>query len=103
MTKIKKVRIGSQRYDIFYIKNYENGNRPLAGRIVSEQSEIFIDSSMDEFNQRQTLFHEIIHGLLDHGGIRKHDEKTIDILAYGLMQLIEDNLKLFEKINGAKK
>lgn len=44
--------------------------------------------------QEITLWHEMLHGLLLQGGIREHDERILDVLAHGIVALLQDNPNL---------
>jgi hypothetical protein len=45
------------------------------------------------------LWHEMFHAILLQGGFREHDERLLDILAYGVVRLLQDNEFLRGKVN----
>ena len=39
--------------------------------------------------KRVTLWHELIHGILENAGIHNHDEQQIDAIAYGIVAVLQ--------------
>ena len=90
---IKKVKIGPFEYLVNYVDKLQtkDGNAVLYGEISERNSTIQLNTDMSPQFERVVLWHEIIHGLLDSGGFGNHDERMIDVLAHGLVQVLQDN------------
>ena len=91
---MKKVKIGAQVFEIKRECELKDKDVDLSGHIKYGSSEILIDSELDKFSTRQVLWHEVVHGILTHAGIRDEDEKLVDILSYGIIQVLEDNKEI---------
>ena len=90
------VIIGPMRYTIVRVSNMHQERHDLDGVIHYNTETIDIDSGLSNRIAVQTLWHEILHAILQHAGRRKHSEKWIDSTAYGLMQVIAENPELVE-------
>ena len=87
----KTIKIGPQVFKVVLVEDLKDDKgETMCGRLIFAKSEIIINSDSDEFSRRQTLWHEILHGLFEQASI-KHDEKIIDTLAYGIIQVLDDN------------
>lgn len=91
------VKIGPIRFKIQYIKNLRDERGSLDGWIRHHTSTISIDKSLNEQRARLVLWHEIIHAILTHGGYSDHDERMIDVLAGGVMNVLNENKWLRER------
>lgn len=92
--KINHLHIGGITYRVIYLEEIRNDDdRRLYGDIKYENAEIRV-ALHDQQVQLNTLIHEAIHGILNHAGITEHDEKTIEIVANGLMQVLAANPQL---------
>jgi hypothetical protein len=98
MTTRKKpqqtVKIGPHTYRVVEIERLQDrGNyRSLCGQIDFRNLTIEIEKGLVGTYKRQTLFHEIIHGVLENAGIRgDHDEQVVDAIATGIVQVLQDN------------
>ena len=91
-----KVKIGAQVFSIRRQGELKNtdGIEELDGRIIYSSSEILLEDRLDTFSTRQVLWHEVIHGILTQAGIRNEDEKLVDLLSYGIIQVLEDNKEI---------
>jgi len=87
------IRIGPIDFTVCAVDRLLNdGNyEKLSGHIKYDASEILVEGDMEPQAQRQVVWHEVIHGILTQAGYTDHDEKMIDILAYGVMQVVRDN------------
>lgn len=88
----KSVKIGPVVYEVK--EEMRLANDGLYGQIVYSESVIEMNPMMKPQHRDITLWHEMLHGMLLQGGIREHDERILDVLAHGLVQLIKDNPKL---------
>jgi hypothetical protein len=88
-----QIKIGAITYDIVEEKGLTNGDKDakLDGHIRYSECQICVEAGLAGQAKRQVIWHEVIHGILTHAGIRKHDEALVDALAYGLMDLLKNN------------
>jgi Zn-dependent peptidase ImmA (M78 family) len=87
-----KLRVGSIDYTVAYVKDLRDPDSgvPLFGLLMLSTGTISIEANMASQAQQQTLWHEILHAFLFQAGIRSemHNEVQIDVLAYGVMGLL---------------
>jgi len=100
--KVKQVKIGGILYRVEYIERLLNQEKAvkLNGHILYNPCLIMVESENDEQMQKITVLHEILHGILTHAGIEDDFEKQVEILAYGLFGVIQDNPDLMDWIRG---
>lgn len=93
------VRIGAIYYKISELERLrdEGSAQSLFGEIVYSKATISLESAMNPQAKRATLWHEIIHGILQNAGIHKHDETIVNAISLGVMQVLEDNPWLAER------
>lgn len=91
-----KIKIGGLDYEVIEEHNLcaEDGTKRLNGHIVYDQCQIKVDSTLDRQVKNQTIWHEILHGILTHAGIEEQSETHIDVIAYGIVQVLRDNSEL---------
>jgi len=67
--------------------------KTLWGRVNHVEAKILVAAENAAGQKRQTVWHEIVHLILFQAGRRKDSrrEMLVDSLAYGLMQVVEDN------------
>lgn len=90
----REVRIGPIDFEVRVVRGLTNadGNRKLDGHIDFSKCLISVEDDLDRQIQWQGLWHEIIHAIFLQAKIEPEDEeKIVDILAYGVMQVIRDN------------
>ena len=63
---------------------------------------ISIEPEMHEEDKKAVMLHEIIHCILNSGGIREHDEIMLDILANGFLNIIRGNKDLIRWLEEVK-
>ena len=94
-TTPKEVQIGPITYRVELVEElHEQGQgRYLYGDIHYGRCRIRIDAELDPQVQCLTLWHEVLHGILNGAGIDSadHDEQQIDALAHGIVQALRDN------------
>lgn len=90
---VATIRIGPIDFSVRAIERLvnDNGSEKLDGHIKYATSEILVEANTEAQAQRQVIWHEIIHGILTQAGYSEHDEKMIDIISYGVMQVLRDN------------
>lgn len=95
-----KLRIGGINYKIAYQPNIKSEDgKLLYGDICYETSTIRINEDHSGPVQLATLLHEAIHGILNHAAITDHDERTVEIVANGMNQVLMDNPGAFRFSN----
>lgn len=87
------IKIGPILYNLREISRLtdETQTAKLAGHIKYDTSEILLEASLEDQAKLQVLWHEIIHGILTHAGIDNIEERTVDVLAYGVLSVLVDN------------
>jgi len=97
LVTIDGVQIGPIKFTVRFVDDLraEDG-RGLDGWIKYGQSSISIDSNVGPQRARQTLWHEVIHGIFDNAGIEQPPEGTVDALANGVMDVLMRNPALVE-------
>jgi hypothetical protein len=88
------VKIGPHRYKVEEIERLVSGDgtQPLYGEINYSRGVIRIEKGLAGSYKRQTVWHEALHGILEGAGIREdHDERMIDAIATGIVQVLQDN------------
>ena len=97
---MNSIKIGPITYKLKMVKRLiRNGDEKLDGRISNRSQTIDIESELTPTMQRQTLWHEIIHGILTQAG--RHDEVSegaVDAIAYGIFGVIKDNPEMISKV-----
>ncbi len=96
---IDSVRIGGITHTIKMVPDLhsvgENGvKKSFYGQIEYKTSTIQLESEASLDQQKSTLIHEMLHGILAQAGDESEIEKQIVILGYGLYQVLRDNPQL---------
>lgn len=86
---LEQIKIGHLIYRIVEVESV-NKFEPRKGEIDYYQRQIRIDKDMTEQDKKETLLHEIIHGIDDLMGIEL-DESQTRKLGVGLTTVIQDN------------
>lgn len=85
------VRIGGAEYTVHEVRDLCSGKTDLNGWIKYNESEIHIEEGMGDQMKRATLWHEVVHGILEHAGHSDHSEEQVIALGYGIVQVLRDN------------
>lgn len=83
------VKIGPIEYAIKENPRYKGEG--LVGQIMYWESVIELQPDLSPYMQEVGLWHEMFHAILLQGGFREHDERLLDVLAYGVIRLLQDN------------
>lgn len=94
MTIPESVKIGPIIYTIKENPRYKAEN--LVGQIMYYEGVIELQPDLSPAMAEIGLWHEMFHGLLLQGGFREHDERLLDVLAHGVVRLLQDNPVLKE-------
>ena len=94
---IDSIQIGPIIYKVQFVDNlHAEDGRGIDGWIRYGQSTISVDSSVGPQRARQTIWHEVIHGLFDNAGIAQPPEGTVEALANGVMDVLMRNPALVD-------
>jgi hypothetical protein len=87
-----KVTIGPITFDVKIIPGLTNSDgEKLNANIDYQAAKINIEQGLDPQVQALALMHEAAHAILNRAGYDEHDEKLVELLAYGITELIQDN------------
>lgn len=88
------IRIGGTEYTIKIVPNLRNGILAAYGHIDYDKSLIELSATDGTEHQKRCkiLWHEILHGIIEHAGINvKNEEDVVDVLSKGIYQVLQDN------------
>lgn len=94
-----KVRIGGVDYTVIMEERIiDDEGRALRGQIDYNAAKIKLEPNVqDEQGKKQTLMHEIMHGICKHFELSiNDDEDTINKIATGMYMVIADNPEMFQ-------
>ena len=100
---IKTIRIGGMDFEV-RVNPELSISENACGKISVNLSRIEIEPSMSQQRQAQTMLHEIVHGIIRTsrlGDVLQNsddEERFIDGLAFGMLQVIRDNPDLIREI-----
>jgi len=94
-----KIKIGPITYSIVAVSGLRSDDgKSLYGEVKYGLCEVRIEADNSPQQDRQTLWHEIVHIILEQLGRSKlNEENLVDSLAYALMQVVQDNPWLAEE------
>ncbi|MBQ2269377.1 MAG: hypothetical protein II338_03925 [Bacteroidaceae bacterium] len=90
------VRIGGVEYAVSYVDNLRHGNQIAYGHISFDDNVIELSGTDGTGHQKrcQVLWHEIIHGIVEHANmdvVNSDEEAIVDTIAKGVYQVLQDN------------
>jgi Zn-dependent peptidase ImmA (M78 family) len=89
------------------LKLFENRKRnTVSGYLNLDKEEIFLEKKLTPTMTSVVLMHEILHAILYRGGVVDQDEKIetmIEILSYGIIEVLKKNPKFVSYILKEKK
>jgi len=91
------VKIGPIVYTVKEVERLQDTRGQVAwGEADFGACEIRLEATANPQFKRITLWHEIVHAILVGAGVdsSEHDEVFVDQLAYGIMQVLQDNPEL---------
>src|SRR5690348_17135851 len=90
---LEQVKIGGIVYDIRRVADLrDEHDTKLDGWYQGSKCLISINADVTSQSAFQTLWHEIIRGIIAHAGMRdQHDESLIEAISHGVMQVLRDN------------
>nr|DAH12382.1 MAG TPA: putative metallopeptidase [Bacteriophage sp.] len=91
-----KVRIQGLEYSVEQIYGLSDGAKVLAGEIWHMELRIRLQSEQAPQRAAVTLWHEILHAVVEQNGLKLEDEEhVVDTLAFAVHQILEDNVERF--------
>lgn len=92
------VLIGGIVYDVQYVERLISDDKTtkLNGHILYNPCKVYVEAENDEQMQAVTVLHEILHGILTQAGRNEHEEKDVEVLAYGLFNVLRSNPSLID-------
>jgi hypothetical protein len=91
-----QIKIGGVDYPVSDRDDLHDNHKPLYGWIKFNTMEILINSELGPQARYTVLWHEIVHGILNHAGFDEQDEKLVCALGHGLVQVLRDNPELLK-------
>lgn len=94
MDEERIVKIGPLRYPVTRHAILTSDTEPyedLAGNIRYAECEIWVQKHLDPQTERHVIWHEAIHGMLDHIGHHDVPEHIVDAFTFGALMLIDAN------------
>lgn len=89
------IRIGGITYTVKVVERLTGDTGRLDGEIKYGSTEILVDGDLNEQGAFQTMWHEVLHGILTQSGRWGEDHKKlegiVEAIAYGLVQVLADN------------
>ena len=90
-----KIKIGPMKYEVRTTDRLNNSDSSIQlGEINYHDQFILMRPSLTKMQQRHTLIHECVHGILANAGVLEHSEALIEIISYGFLDLMRRNPKL---------
>lgn len=86
----KPVKIGPILYDVKETEGLADEDTTLNGWIKYDSCEILIEAGLPDQVKQVTLWHEILHGILNQAS-QVYNEELVEALAYGLVAVFQDN------------
>ena len=99
---IQQIRIGPLVYQVVEVERFaepdDNGRYTrYYGQIDYGEQVIRLEANMSPERKWLTLWHEIVHALMEQAGLNQHDEQVVTILGYGIPAVLQDNPWLGEE------
>lgn len=93
----ESIRIGGVDYSIQETKALNDGTNMCYGHIDYQKSIIELNpDNQDHQKKCLTLWHEIVHGVVEHANMDVKDsseESIVDTIAKGMYQVLQDNAR----------
>ena len=105
----ESVRIGGVEYAVNFVDHLSHGATLAYGHISWDDSVIELSGTVGTSHQKRctTLWHEIIHGIVEHANIditNSDEEAIVDTIAKGVYQVLQDNgARFFDLKDGEQK
>jgi hypothetical protein len=99
-----QIKVGPIRYDVKEVPDLhetrgENDTKiSFYGRLDRIRGVISLEADQHPNVKVVTLMHEVVHCILDGAGIKDQPESEIDVLAFGMVSLIQDNPEFVDAV-----
>lgn len=92
-----KIRIQGLEYRVEWVPVLSNGINRLLGEILHTELRIRLDAEQDSQRAAVTLWHEIVHAVIEQNGLELGDmeERVAVTMAFAMYQILEDNAGRF--------
>ena len=89
----RKLKVGAITFALTYVPGLKDDGKALWGHVVHQNARVAIESRNDPQLIYHTTWHEVLHIIFEQAGRAElaKDEEVIDLLAYGIMQVLQDN------------
>lgn len=91
----ESIRIGGVEYEVVETVGLNDGTNVAYGHIDYQKSIIELNPDVQDHQKRcLTLWHEIIHGVVEHSNMdieKSNEEAIVDTIAKGIYQVLQDN------------
>jgi hypothetical protein len=88
---VATVRVGAYDFDVHLVRDLSYGDDDLNGHIKHDECLILIDEDAAPQVQRVVLWHEMLHSILVQAGFAEQDERLIEAVSHGIVQVLRDN------------
>ncbi len=85
------LHIGPMDYAVQAVPDLYDGHQKVDGTVAYHDNLISVEANMAAPLQRQTIWHEVLHACLCQAGFADHDERMVEVLAYGVMDVLRRN------------
>lgn len=97
----KTIQIGCVTYTVKQLDDLhkvdtDGVKKWLHGHILLADAEIRVANDQSDDIKLVTVWHEILHGILNNAGQDEQPEALMEALSFGLVKLIQDNPKLIK-------
>jgi Zn-dependent peptidase ImmA (M78 family) len=89
----KSIRVDGIDYAIEQKPDLNNGSNVMYGEVSYTEAKISINTNIDEQLKELTLWHELVHIILNNADMydERDNEKLVNAISTGLYQIIQDN------------
>ena len=94
----RAIQIGPVMYTIVEVKGLrDEDGKQMWGQVLHSECRIEIQAELSLQQQYHTLWHEIVHTLMNQADLdKKDDEQLVNVLAYGLMGVMRSSGDLLD-------
>lgn len=93
-----RIKIGGTMYAVRCVPELHDGDAKLSGWYREGDSELLIDAALAPQSAYQTLWHEILHGVLTAAGRSEQPEGFIETVSFGVVMVLRDNPALLDSL-----
>jgi hypothetical protein len=99
-----RIKVYPFEYELEVVKDLKNDEgRELYGQILYDDGRISINERfLGTQHELYTIWHEILHGILTGAGRSDQDELLLEVLSYGIVNVLRDNPLLSQAFQGTE-